>query len=298
MPETVLTQPADNQPVVETAAPPVETAPEAAPAAETPAPGDWRAALPEDLRGEKMFENIKGKDAAEALPALAKGYRDAQKLVGGSLGKIPAKDAKPEEVEAWKTANLPKLREAGLIEGPPEDPSKYNVKFIRNGEPVEVTSTSMYAFNKLAFDMGLSPKQAQGMADAYMAQQQSLGGSVKDTMALLNKEWGAGAPVQIKAAQQAVAQVGGQELLDVLETTGLGNHPALIKAFARVGAVLAEDDPVFADTVRSGDGEAKAARAKIMSDKTHAYWNSDHAGHKAAVAEVARLNQIIFAQEG
>ncbi len=297
MPEpTVLTPPADNQPEAAAAAP----APEATPTPDpTPAPaGDWRAALPEDLRAEKMFENIKAKDATEALPHLAKGYRDAQKLVGNSMGKIPGKDAKPEEIDAWKKANLPKLAEAGLIETRPEDPSGYNVKMIKNGERVEVDQTSLYAFNKLAFDMDLTQKQAQQMMDAYVAQQQQLGGNAKDTMEALTKEWGAGVHNQIKTAQRAVVQVGGQELIDILETTGMGNHPALIKAFAKVGAVLAEDDPVFGDTIRTGTSEAKAARAKLMNDRNGPYWNRDDVGHKAAVEEVARLNQIIFAQEG
>jgi hypothetical protein len=86
--------------------------------------------------------------------------------------------------------------------------------------------------------------------------------------------------------------------MNILEATGLGNHPAFIKMFAKVGGVLAEDNPTFRDTVRSSEGEAKASLAKIMTDMKHPYWNRDDAGHKAAVAEVTRLNEIVAAQEG
>lgn len=282
--ETVLTQdPPDNQ----TTEKPVATV-----------PADWRASLPEDLRGEKMFDNIKGKDANEVLPTLAKGYRDAQKLVGGSLGKLPAKDARPEEVKAWQQSNLPKLREAGLIDAPPEKPDAYTAKFMKDGEVMEASPEMLKDFYSSAFSLGLSDKQAQGMLDLYAMAQTKLGGTVKETMASLEKEFGAGVHVQITRAQRAARKFGGDELIDVLEATGLGNHPALIKAWARAGAVVEEDDPIFKDTVRSNDGDAKTKRDAILNDRKHAYWSRDLPGHKEAVAEVARLNQIIFAQEG
>jgi hypothetical protein len=280
---TVLT-PTDNQPAAENQNP--ETKPQA--------PSDWRSSLPEDLRGEKMFENIKGKDAAEALPSLAKGYRDAQRLVGGSMGKLPEKGAKPEAIKAWQDANLGKLREAGVIDAPPESADKYTAKLIKNGEPVKGDLAPFYAH---AHKLGLTDKQAQGMLDLYSEQSAQLGGSYADTMKALESEYGAATRDQIKLATGAVRQFGGDEVIDVLETTGLGNHPALIKMFAKVGALLAEDDPTFRDTVRSNDGEAKAKKAAIMNDAKHPYWDRDNPGHRAAVEEVQRLNEIIAAQE-
>ena len=299
----MLTQSTDNQPDTKatsteatpgTTAPLAETTPDKSADVAIP---KWRAALPEDIRGEKMFDNIKGESWDEVGPVLAKGFHGAQKLVGGSLGKLPD-TAKPDEVAKWKEANLPKLAEAGLIDAPPADPTKYTAKVIKDGTPVELPEGTLGEVYKEFHAIGLSDKQAQAMLDLYTRQQAQLGGTVSSTMEALKKEWGAGAPDQIKSAQRAAAQVGGSELLDVLEQTGLGNHPALIKMFARVGAMLAEDDPVFRDTVRTGADSAKADRDKILKDKNHAYWQKDVMGHKEAVAEVARLNQIIFAQEG
>lgn len=293
--ETVLTPVEDNQTTATTTTETPKEAPKETAAA--PVATDWRSGLPADLRAEKMFENIKGRDAAEALPALAKGYRDAQKLVGNSMGKLPGKGASEAEIKTWKEQNLTKLRDAGLIDAPPKD-GKYTAKIIRDGEPMAVPDGTYDELSKEFAALGLTDKQAQGVLDLYSRSTDKIGGTVKDTMAELRKEWGAGAEMQIKSAQQAVREVGGDELIDVLEQTGLGNHPALIKTFAKIGAIIGEDDAVFRDTVRTGSDEAKAKIAAIKADKKHAYWVREDPGHKAAVDEMGKLYQIVAAQEG
>lgn len=294
--ETVLTPPADNQ-TTEISTPASTASDKPAEGAKDPAVSDWRLSLPADLRSEKMFENIKGKDASEALPALAKGYRDAQKLVGSSMGKLPGKGASEAEIKTWKDQNVKKLQDAGLIDAPPAD-GKYTAKIIRDGEPMSVPEGTYDELNKEFSALGLTDKQAQGVLDLYSRSTDKIGGTVKDTMKVLREEWGAGAEMQIKAAQQAVREVGGSELIDVLEQTGLGNHPALIKTFAKIGAIIGEDDAVFRDTVRTGSDEAESKIAAIKADKKHAYWVREDPGHKAAVEEMSKLYQIVQAHKG
>jgi hypothetical protein len=45
----------------------------------------------------------------------------------------------------------------------------------------------------------------------------------------------------VKASRSALAQFGGEELSKVLTEYGIDNHPAIVKAFARVRAAIAED---------------------------------------------------------
>jgi hypothetical protein len=265
---------------------------------EQAAPADWRAGLSEELRGEKMFENIKAKDAAEALPILAKGYRDAQKMVGNALTRLPAKDAKPEDVAAWKQANLGKLAEAGLVELPPESVEKYTAKLDVAGRTVDEAKFKG-ALGKF-HELGLSDRQAQGVLDLFAAEsasaRETLGTSAKETLKALETEWGGALGHNLDLGHRAVLEVGGQELMEVLDQTGLGNHPALIKAFVRVGGILSEDNPVFAETVKGGVPEAKTKLAAILNDRKHPYWstNNDKA-HKEAVAEVTRLQELVHA---
>lgn len=48
-------------------------------------------------------------------------------------------------------------------------------------------------------------------------------------------------PAAQAMANKAIAAYGGQPLADILRSTGLANHPAVVKAFARAGATIAED---------------------------------------------------------
>ena len=48
----------------------------------------------------------------------------------------------------------------------------------------------------------------------------------------------------LSAAQRALEQFGDTELKEYLDSTGLGNHPALVKAFIKVGKAMSEDKVV------------------------------------------------------
>jgi hypothetical protein len=80
-----------------------------------------------------------------------------------------------------------------------------------------------------------------------------------------------------------------------LDDTGLGNHPELVKAWASVGALLAEDG--YIDGQVAGVPSADEAAAKITaieSDRTHAAWHPENPGYKAAQAELERLYKLRY----
>lgn len=58
----------------------------------------------------------------------------------------------------------------------------------------------------------------------------------------LKEEWGAAYEQNVRTAQDAVAAVSQEfdspELIDLLEETGLGDHPAIIKLFHKIGEGL------------------------------------------------------------
>ncbi len=85
------------------------------------------------------------------------------------------------------------------------------------------------------FDLGVK-LQANNQA-AWQAQMQKWVGEVK-----ADKEIGGDKlPENLSVAKKAVDHFGGQELKDYLDSTGLGNHPGLIKAFYRIGKSISED---------------------------------------------------------
>jgi hypothetical protein len=263
------------------------------------APTDWRSALPEELRAEKSLESFKGKDWSEVGPTIAKSFVEGQRLIGGSITRLPGKDAKPEEVTAWKQANLGKLAEAGLIDVAPASPDKYEFK-VPTAIGTLMDDKTRTGFAKVLHENGVSSKAAQAILDwygtSYGEGRAVIAAAARETEAQLKGEWGAAYDRNLGLAQRTVIELGGKAALDVFESTGLGNHPAILKMFARVGALLAEDGAITTDMDGGvpSESDAKTKLAAIKNDRAHAYWNREHPGHKDAVEEMRRLHELAF----
>lgn len=255
----------------------------------TPDATDWRAGLPDDLRAEKSLEAIKGRDWAEAGPALAKSYVHAQKMIGGSI-RLPGPDAKPEERDAL----IGKLREHGVVPAPPAKPEEYQIT-VRVPEGVPVDNTALDGFRAHAHKHGLTQEQAQAMVDFYTQRIDAVRGQIapayEQTVEQLRKEWGGAYDRNVALAQRALREMeGGDELIQTLDATGLGNHPALVKFFAKLGAEMAEDGLI--DTKSAGINTPADARAKIASirnDRDHPFNKPGVPGHDEAKEEMRRL---------
>lgn len=77
-------------------------------------------------------------------------------------------------------------------------------------------------------------QQAQEQAQTKRAQQQAW---AQETKAQYGNSW----QEEVSRAVRAADIFGGPELRQLLEETGLGNHPAIVRTFAAVGKRIAED---------------------------------------------------------
>lgn len=256
-----------------------------------PAAGNtFLASLPEDIRGEAMFQDIKD------VGALARSYMHAQRLVGADKATVLALP-KGDDPAAWGEVYA-KL-------GRPESPDGYK---LTAPEGMQVDAGLQSGFTKTAHELGISAKQAEGLfawwngAMQGAAQQQSAATAqqLAAAEASLRQEWGAAFDQQMQAARDAVRHYGGDDLVKELNITGNGNNPELVKLFAKLGGQLREDGVL---TGRSGPGgEAltpDAARQQIdtkMKDKEFlaAYRDKAHAKHGEAMAEMTRLYQFAY----
>lgn len=248
----------------------------------------WRGSLSEDIRGEKSFDVFKGDKWDEVGPVMAKSFLDSQKMIGNSI-RIPGKDAKPED---WNTF-YNKL-------GRPEKPEGYAYKrpqFV--SKDVQWDEGMEKEFINTAHQIGLNNDQVQKIIDwqgkyiegrAVSAREQ-----IKTTLGELKKEWGPDYESKLILGERAVRQIGGDRLVDVLERTGLGNNIDLVKAFAEIGNILAEDGLIDGriDGRQSPEDIEKQIQT-MMLDKTHPLNDISHPNHNAAVEELTRLNQILF----
>lgn len=256
--------------------------------AETKGNQDWRGAsgIPAEdpIWKEKSLESIKD------VTSLVKGYVESQKMIGGSI-RLPNDKMKPEEQEkAWGDI-FSKL-------GRPENADKYEIKTLPENAAL-LPESDVKAFKSAAHKMGLSGKQAQAVIDHYQAVLATNVKSIKDqgraTEEALKGEWGGAFDRNVGLAARAVIESGGKDLLKYLDETGLGNHPALIKAFAKMGQIMADEGYMEGDVEgASGPAEAKQAISDMYNDKKGAYWDPSHPEHKEAVQKMAGLHQIAY----
>ena len=118
-------------------------------------------------------------------------------------------------------------------------------------------------FVPLAKEIGLSQAGAQKVVDLYNGLQVRAAETWQNTVkgwgdeAKADKEYGgANYAANLAVAQQALKELGSPQLIEVLEYSGLGNHPEVIRFAYKVGKALSEG------TVRGGGspgGERKPA---------------------------------------
>lgn len=164
----------------------------------------------------------------------------------GDATKPPA-DAAAAEAAAKAKADADAAEKA-KAEGAPEKYEAFNF-----GEGVDAPKPEhIEGFSKLARELNLSQAKAQRLVDyqaglvaEMQAQQQETHAAVlkgwRDA-STADKEFG-GAKIQENAAiaNKALRQFGSPELIEYLKSTGLGDHPELIRAFWRVGQAISED---------------------------------------------------------
>lgn len=268
--ETVAT------PEVQTAAAATEPVVSGAPdTAETVA--EWKAALEEDLRMDPSMKHIND------VGALAKSYVHAQRQLGADKIVVPSKHASEED---WN-AVFSKL-------GKPETLEQYELK------PLEGNTTDDEVFSKfkeIAYANNLLPQQAQKVYDWYnslageMVEKQRIEneGLYNEQLQGLKQEWGDGFTDKVQLAQGAVLHVGGEDLKNYMNESGLGNDVTLIKAFAKVAEVLGEDKfqdgRIFTGGYTVEDSKQKVE--EVMGDVNNPYFDRKHPGHAAAVKEMS-----------
>lgn len=238
---------------------------------------DWVASLPEEL---KNVVTTKGyKTPADVVQA----YANASKLIG--VDKIPVPKDGVWDPEARQKLGIPadakgyKYEKPVLPEGLPWD------------EKFEATALDAAA------KMGLTNQQVQGLIGLFAAQRTAEFNGLasgreaerEQVAETLKSEWGNAFNAKIENASRAARYLGGDELIAALEESGAGNNPQIIKAFAKIGGMLKEDQ--MRQGTPSGFNltpeEARTEANKLMA--SDAYTKTGHPEHAAVVQKVQAL---------
>ena len=184
--------------------------------------------------------------AADAqAPAADPAKPEGGKPQPGTEGDKPQED-KPADSE--KPADKPDDKEQKQ-DGAPE---KYE---FTAGEGVELDTEALKDFEPVARELNLTNEQAQKLVDAYPKILAGVQQRQAEAWQAQTEQWAADVKADkeiggdkltanLSAAQRALEQFGDPELKEYLDSTGLGNHPALVKAFIKVGKAMSEDKVV------------------------------------------------------
>lgn len=146
---------------------------------------------------------------------------------------------------------------------------------IKVPEGVEADPALLSEFAAVAKEKGLSQEQAQAVVDFQFKVQKSQAETQEKALEEQSQKWvtqvktdkefgGPKLDQNLVIARKAMDQFGDPELKELLNAFGLGNHPALVRYFIKVGRALGEDS-VAGATAAPSNGRTNPDEALMRS---------------------------------
>ena len=287
------TVPVETTTPTETVTPLVTPTPTATPVAvrgaDTPAPQtSWKDSISEEYRADPNIEKF------TEIDALAKSYINATKMIGQDKVVIPTNNSTEEH---WDEV-YNKL-------GRPESADKYSLD--AKSEVVNFDDTAIKSFAEQSHKLGLNNKQAQGILEFYKnnmegtAQQSKIDTETAQAQAEqeLRQEWGRDFEGKVKQAGALAKANINAEVLDMTLSNGtrLGDHPEIIKGFAKIAGMMSEDKIVATESENvDTKTDIESEIASITNDREGPYWNKGHPDHDKMVQQVYTLREMLNAK--
>lgn len=117
-------------------------------------------------------------------------------------------------------------------------------------EGYKMNENKLKDFRSIAKELNLSKEQAQKLVDLdskFLVEAESnMKSMISEWKQKTISELGDNAEVKLGEAATAFKQFGGEELVKLLQETGLENHPAIVKTFINIGSKMQTDKTVSA----------------------------------------------------
>ena len=245
----------------------------------------WKEAISEEFRNDPNISKF------TELDALAKSYINATRMIGQDKVAVPNENSTDDQ---WNEVYA-KL-------GRPETADKYKLEAKSDVVPIDETAIKQFAEN--AHQLGLNNKQAQGLLEFYKqnmegtAQQAKVDTETAQAQAEqeLRSEWGREFDSKVKQASSLAKANIKPEILDMTLSNGtrLGDHPEIIKGFAKIAGMMSEDKIVSteSESVQSNQSIQDEIDT-IINDKASPYWNKGHPNHDKQVQQVYTLREML-----
>lgn len=246
-----------------------------------------REHIPDDFKEKGYWNNIPD------MGTLLKNYGNSQDMISRSI-RIPGDDATPEQMADF----YKKL-------GRPDDLKGYQLEGVEGADKLPTDLVDW--FKQVAFDHGLSQKAFSGILSKYSnvlaESEEQKDAKIHEGAVQLEEqlkradEWGANYNRNMAWAKRAVERVAGgdEEVINIINESGLGNHPKFAKFMYRIGRNMAEHGMITASVEGSvGRDEALVKRGELMARPE--YLDRTKPGHKELVDEVQRLTQVAYGE--
>lgn len=196
----------------------------------------------------------------------AGGQQNADGVTPEGAGAQPAGAAAPAQGQPAPGADAAKPADGSAKpddKGAPAVPEKYDFKMP---DGIELDTAAADEFSTIAKELGLSQENAQKVAEvgakmvqrqqeAHLKQVEEWVGAVK-----ADKEIGGEKLNEnLAVARKTIETFGSPELKSLLNETGLGNHPEIVKLAYKIGKAISDDG-----FVRGGATTSPKSMAEIM----------------------------------
>ncbi|NKB59001.1 MAG: hypothetical protein GKS00_21960 [Alphaproteobacteria bacterium] len=236
------------------------------------APPDWRASI-EDPDLYRLSERY------ESATAMAKAVSDLRRETATRikpLGESPT----PDEIAAYRKQT-----------GVPLSADGYAFDMPQGTEPSEADTAFQNEMARAMHGVNVTGGQAKALGSAfndYVARQQAdteavSAAALEQSVAALKREFGADYDRNVEYARRAALDFGSESFVEFLETkivdgAPLGDHPAFIKAFARIGRGAGE----ASIDVETPAGDSATLDERIRAKRTEIQQALDRGDHKRA----------------
>ena len=264
---------------------------------ETAAPSestfDWKSAIPEEVKGNKVFDNHKD------LGSLLKSHAHQQAMIGAEKIPLPGSSATEEQ---WN--------EVYTRLGKPPDVEGYKLD-VAMPEGQQADEGLLNWFKQTSLKAGLNNSQAQAMLNEYQKVAQTQGqvdtGKLEQVktegIETLQREYGAAFEDKVKIGNAAITQFEASDLTQLQLSDGrmLGDHPAFVRAFVGVGdfirGKIGEDSLEGVKTTNAMTPAVAQQKINEIKRQGGPFWNNKDPEHSWAVAEALRLQEFITPEE-
>ena len=245
----------------------------------------WKDIISEEFRNDPNISKF------TEIDALAKSYINATRMIGQDKVAVPNNNSTEDQ---WNEV-YSKL-------GRPESPDKYELN--AKSDIVPIDETAIKTFAETSHKLGLNNKQAQGILEFYKnsmegsAQQSRIDMETAQANAeqQLRQEWGKTFEDNVRKAGSLAKANLGVEVLDMQlqDGTRLGDHPDIIKGFAKIADMMSEDKIVSTESENVNQGkDIESEISSIVNDKNSPYWNKSHPDHDKIVQQVFTLRSML-----